>query len=718
MLYYTIWIRGVKHFFTWSSRDEISIGARVIVPFRNRLRIGIIIEQVEKPTEYDVLPIKEVLDAFFVTPQTIAVSKRIAFENASTLQKILGLCVSEVFMTKKDPAQYDMVYTYIPECDESCIIGKKQKEVLQFFRDKQIQTVSQSILSNIASPQTLKTLEQKGILKKEKKGITRTHAVGHMPIRKTFPLTKEQNQAYESIMQSQKPVLLFGVTGSGKTEIYKHIAKDILQKDSSAQVLFLLPEIALTAQLIADFESLFPHVLSVWHSQMSQREKTQEYERIRYGHSRILIGTRSALWAPFQNLKVLLIDEEHEWTFKNESSPRYWAHDVAHQLSQEWQAKLVLGSATPRIESLKLCDEGVWNMVSLDHRVHKTKMPHVHIVDLKNEAKKGNYSPFSEDLIEALKQTLRNDKQAVLFLNKRGYSGSTQCKHCGHCFECPNCSHNMKMHEQGNNRKFICHICGHLEPFRDICPECKTKDFQLKGWGTQMVEKKLKELFPEETILRADADSIKKREDFHTLLNDFHGKKGRILLGTQMIAKGLDFDDVHLVGVLLADVGLNLPDFRSEERVFQLLMQVSGRAGRREAQGEIYVQTFQSQDPLFSFLKKYDTKGFLQIQKEKRKTVFMPPYIDLLKITYSHEKKNTAYNQSRHLLESVQQYAQKKSHDWHIDYAPAFFPRTHNKYHFHVYIRGQKQDLLQCIYDLRLLEETTIKIDMNPSSIL
>jgi primosomal protein N' (replication factor Y) len=503
------------------------------------------------------------------------------------------------------------------------------------------------------------------------------------------------------------------VTGSGKTEIYKNLAKKHSLDCNDGQTILLLPENALTPQLLAEFRGIFGDKMAVWHSKLSVGEKIQEWARCVFGEAKILIGARSAAFVPLQNPKLIILDEEHEWTFKSEFSPRIWTHDLAEKIAEKFSAKLVFGSATPRVESLVKCENNEWDLVTLDKRVTEVQMPEISFIDLKNEAKKGNYGPISEKLAEEIQKILAKKKQGILFLNRRGFFGSTTCKKCGTTMECPDCSFPMKVHRNPAKEILLCHVCGFMKNFPQTCPECGEKDFEFRGWGTQQLEEILKTQFPKLRVLRADADSTRRKNGFREIMEKFHNGEADILLGTQMIAKGLDFENVDLVGVILADIGLSLPDFRAEERVYQLLTQVAGRAGRRKNRGKILIQTFRPDEELFKFVKKHDTANFLQWQKSHREQMQMPPFISLAKITFSRREKQKAFQ----LAKNFAGFCQGKLGKEKVDWAPAFFPRSHNQYHFHVFIRLNSREKL-----IKFLHETEIpkpaKIDIMPVSLL
>ncbi|MCF7831136.1 primosomal protein N' [Candidatus Gracilibacteria bacterium] len=705
MNYCDVWIRGIKGIFSWQSKENINIGARVRVKLRGKLRTGIILKVSKNKPEFKTQDILEVWDEEFIPSAYIEIAREVAEENFSSLEKVLSLTIPEKFFSTKNPEKRNNSYALqiVPEN----IRGEKQKQAVEIIQKNQ-GIISEEELRKDISLVTIKGLIEKGIIT-EKKGKITSIFSAQQKTRPSFTLTVEQQKVVEEIRKSKKPVLLFGVTGSGKTEIYKKLAAEVSE---DGQVLFLVPEIALTPQLIAELYSVFGDILAVWHSKLSEGEKVQEWSRIQSGEARILIGARSAVMIPLVNPKLVILDEEHEWTFKNEFAPRFQTHDIVEKIVSRFNAKLVLGTATPRLESFHKCEIGEWHRVDLPNRVHEVQLPEIEIIDLSNEAKKGNFSPISDSLEQELREILKQKKQAMIFLNKRGFAGSTMCKVCGHTFECPNCTSNMKMHERFGDQKFICHVCGHLENFVVTCPECEAENFQFKGWGTQALEKELKERFPGIKVFRADADSVSGKQDFEKLMDKFHEGQADVLLGTQMIAKGLDFDNVELVGVILADVGLNLPDFRSEERVFQLLTQVSGRAGRRKKRGRIVVQTFRPEEKIFQFVRHHDSEGFLQWQSELRKKSNMPPFSAMAKITFSDVKKEVAFKEAKKFFNFIKDNFKDGCY-----LAPAFFPRTHNKYHFHVFIREEnKEKLIKFLKQIEIPENS--KVDINPASLL
>ncbi len=592
MRYYRIYLRNVPDFYTWHSTVEIPLGSRVQVLFRNKKRIGIVIEATES-SDFDTQEVLNILDESFLSEDYLSLAREVAQANFTKLAKVLSLQIPEPFLLKEVPEKYSRFYSLKLDFEKPQRQGPKQTEFLEwlkknpFFEDQKVPQELKPVFKNFVS---------KGFLVcEQKKLIARKDFGSSDEPKKQNRLTALQKKALDRCIHSTKPVLLWGITGSGKTEIYKRFLAEKIGKDG--QALMLVPEINLTPQLLSEFHQFFPGKAVVWHSNLTPQEKVQVWKQLQTGAAQILVGTRSACLVPLPKLKAIVVDEEHEWTYKNEFAPRFWTHDVVAILAKKFNAGLCFGTATPKLATFLQVQEAHFELVELKERIFGTNLPDIQIVDLKNEVKKGNFSPLSEKLVETLKATFEAGKQAVLFLNKRGWSGSLFCSACGHTFKCPNCDLPMKLHKSGKPT-LLCHTCGKMEIFKEVCPECNNKDFSFKGWGTQQVEAVLKEHFPNRTILRADKDSITGKYDFEKLHAQFKDHKADILLGTQMVAKGLDFEKVQTVGVILADVGLNLPDYNTEERVFNLLEQVSGRAGRRHTQGKIIIQTYQDENPL------------------------------------------------------------------------------------------------------------------------
>jgi primosomal protein N' len=461
--------------------------------------------------------------------------------------------------------------------------------------------------------------------------------------------------------KSSQVFLLHGVTGSGKTEVYLQAIAHALEQGKGAIV--LVPEISLTPQTVERFKARFSSgklqtLVAVLHSHLSAGERHDEWHKIRQGRARIVIGARSAIFAPVEPLGLIIVDEEHEHSYKQEEAPRYHARDVAIMRGQMENAVVVLGSATPSLESYYNCKKGKYTLLELPERVDDQKMPHVRVVDMRQAASqqrgKEGIPIFSPQLKEAITQRLERGEQTILFLNRRGYSTSLQCPKCGEVVQCPNCSLALTFHRQ--EQKLCCHICGHVAPVPSVCPnvKCKNPAIRFAGTGTQRVEETLAKLFPQARIKRMDADTMKRKDDYRKVLGDFRTGKTDILVGTQMIAKGLHFPNVTLVGIIYADLALHQPDFRAGERTFQLLTQVAGRAGRGDVEGEVFVQAFAPFHPAIQYARRHDFTGFYEQEIEFREQLKYPPVSRVALLTLKGRNEDKVKFSAEHLKRELE----------------------------------------------------------------
>lgn len=440
-------------------------------------------------------------------------------------------------------------------------------------------------------------------------------------------LTIEQQHAFDTVKTTldgdeARTFLLHGVTGSGKTEIYLQTIEAVLNKGK--QAMMLVPEIALTPQMVLRFKRRFGDDVAVLHSGLSTGEKYDEWQKIRDGRARVSVGARSSIFAPFKELGLIIIDEEHESTYKQEDYPRYHAREIAQWRSQYHNCPIILGSATPCLESFARAEKGVYTLLSLPHRVNQQALPNIDIIDMREELSRGNRSMFSNDLRDAMNARLKKKEQIVLFLNRRGYASFMLCRDCGHVPQCPNCDISLTYHKTTDQLK--CHYCGYEETPSNQCPNCESEHIRQMGTGTQRVEELLQQEFPDARIIRMDVDTTSRKGAHEKLLSDFEQGKGDILLGTQMIAKGLDYPNITLVGVLNADTMLNLPDFRASERTYQILTQVAGRAGRHEKEGQVIIQTYNPEHYAIQDVKQNNYLTFYQREMTYRKLGKYPPY--------------------------------------------------------------------------------------------
>ena len=444
------------------------------------------------------------------------------------------------------------------------------------------------------APSTITALIKRGVLSERREEVYRD-PYGHKTFTPTnpLPLTMEQEEAIKPVLKTidqdqHETFLLYGVTGSGKTEIYLQSIQEVLKKGKEAIV--LVPEIALTPQMVDRFKGRFGNDVAVLHSALSTGEKYDEWRKVQRKEAKVVVGARSAIFAPFENLGIIIIDEEHETSYKQEELPRYHARDVAIHRARHHNCPVILGSATPSLESFARAKKDVYHLLTLSKRMNDRELPAVSIVDMREEMRSGNRTMFSRELFEKIEDRLAKKEQIILFLNRRGHSSFMMCRDCGYVMQCPHCDISLTYHRVSNEMK--CHYCGHDTGVPEICPECSSNHIRYFGTGTQKVEEELLKLLPEARIVRMDVDTTGRKGAHEKLLDHFQSGKADILLGTQMIAKGLDFPNITLVGVLSADTMLHLPDFRSGEKTFQLLTQVSGRAGRHELSGEVVIQTY------------------------------------------------------------------------------------------------------------------------------
>ncbi|KAB2337455.1 primosomal protein N' [Cytobacillus depressus] len=505
-----------------------------------------------------------------------------------------------------------------------------------------------------------------------------------------LPLTADQENAIKPILASiqgheHANFLLYGVTGSGKTEVYLQSIQKVLEKGREAIV--LVPEISLTPQMVKRFKGRFGDQVAVLHSGLSIGEKYDEWRKIQRQEVKVVVGARSAIFAPFQNLGIIIIDEEHETSYKQEENPKYHARDVAIQRAATHRCPVILGSATPALESFARAQKGVYQLLSMPKRMNNQALPAVKIIDMREELREGNRSMFSRMLLEKIKDRLEKKEQIVLFLNKRGHSSFVMCRDCGYVVNCPNCDISLTYHRF--NQQMKCHYCGYEAHVPGHCPECQSEHIRYFGTGTQKVEEELAKILPESRVIRMDVDTTSRKGAHERLLDQFQEGHADILLGTQMIAKGLDFPNITLVGVLSADTMLHLPDFRSSEKTFQLLTQVSGRAGRHELEGEVVIQTYTPEHYSVELAGDQDYRRFYEQEMMVRKLHKYPPFYFISLVTVSHEELMKAVS----VTEKITTYIQSKLSREAICLGPVAspIPRINNRYRYQCLIKYKRE---------------------------
>ncbi|WP_226578601.1 primosomal protein N' [Halobacillus litoralis] len=570
--------------------------------------------------------------------------------------------------------------------------AKKQRMIMEYFVDNPEPIEKKQLLAKLSTTSaSLKPLVDQKILRMFKQEIFRD-PYGNREFERTqpFPLTEEQETAIKPILNCiendvHEVFLLHGVTGSGKTEVYLQSIQEVIDKGEEA--IMLVPEIALTPQMVERFKGRFGSKVAVLHSALSAGEKYDEWRKIQRKEVQVVVGARSAIFAPFTNIGLIIIDEEHETSYKQEDRTRYHARDVAVERAKTHSCAVVLGSATPALESYARAVKGNYKLLTMSKRMNESVMPEVELVDMRDELHNGNRSMFSLTLKEKIEERLARNEQVVLFLNRRGYSTFVMCRDCGHVSECPHCDIALTYHKRQNRLK--CHYCSHEEPMPEECPECESKTIRYFGTGTQKVEEALQELIPEARVIRMDVDTTRKKGAHERLLGQFGEGKADILLGTQMIAKGLDFGNVTLVGVLAADSLLNLPDFRASEKTFQLLTQVSGRAGRHEKAGEVVVQTYTPEHYSIELASQYDYEQFFHEEMKLRKAFRYPPYFFLTLFTVSHPNQLKVQEVTQKITMFMEQKLSDQSYV--LGPTPSALTRINNRYRYQCMVKYKKE---------------------------
>ncbi|MFD2655268.1 primosomal protein N' [Gracilibacillus thailandensis] len=605
--------------------------------------------------------------------------------------------------------------------------AKKQKQIIDYFIQHPDPIEQKELLTNFkTTTATINQLVEKKLLKKIEKKVYRDPYQGNEFERtQPLPLSKQQQQAIEPIWQAieekrDQVFLLHGVTGSGKTEVYLQAIAKVLNQGKEAIV--LVPEIALTPQMVQRFKGRFGSEVAVLHSALSPGEKFDEWTKIHKQEVKVVVGARSAIFAPFENIGIIIIDEEHETSYKQDEQPRYHAREVAKKRGAYHNCPVVLGSATPMLESYARAKKGVYHLLEMPDRMNEGAMPPVDIVDMRDELYAGNRTMFSRKLLDAIKERIDQNQQVVLFLNRRGYSTFVMCRECGDVMKCPNCDIALTFHKSSHQLK--CHYCDHQIPMVKECETCGSNTIRYFGTGTQKVEEALKEHIPEASVIRMDVDTTRRKGSHKKLLEQFGNGQANILLGTQMIAKGLDFENVTLVGVLAVDAMLHLPDFRSAEKTFQLMTQVSGRAGRHLLPGEVIIQTYTPEHYSVQLASQYDYEQFFLQEMEMRKSFHYPPYYFLTLITVSHPNQWKAQEVTKTICKLLYKYL--SDHATILGPTPSPMVRINNRYRYQCMVKYKdepnQREIIRKIqehyYDDIQRHDLTIQVDFEPYSLM
>ena len=717
--------------------ELIMIGSTVLVPFgkSSTLEDGYVVG-IKENTQYDVKEIVQVKHNLTEKQIELAqwMSKRYFCNVSDCIKQMLTPGTKNKNNEKNvQDKMINVVYLKkdIEEIQFDIEVGKikseKQKKILQFLKSNEGTTIQEIEMFTGGTRAIVKTLEKNGYIEIVEKKVERNPLANkQMAKTENLQLTDEQRSAYNSVMSAMQEgrysqFLLYGVTGSGKTEVYLQLIGEALKRGKTAIV--LVPEISLTPQMIDRFIARFnKDEIAVLHSKLSIGERYDEWNKIKEGKAKIIIGARSAIFAPTENIGIIIIDEEHDSSYKSETVPKYDAKEIAKNIAKENSCPLVLGSATPDLVTYYKAQEGKIELLELTKRANNSKLPEVEIVDLKMELANGNRSMLSVSLHDAIENNLKEKRQTILFLNRRGYSTFIMCRECGYTVKCKNCNISMTYHKTENKLK--CHYCGYEENVVTICPECHSTKIRYFGTGTQRLEQEINKIFPQASTIRMDIDTVTKKNSHEKILNKFKNENINILIGTQMVVKGHHFPNVTLVGVIAADSSLNIDDYRANERTFQLLTQVAGRAGRENLDGKVIIQTYNPENFSIICAQKQDYQMFYNTEIALRKQLKYPPFCDIMLIGFNSlsekeiiELSNRVYNYLKSKLNGQDFIVLKPM--------PSPIDKIQNRYRWRIIIKGNIteevnstiNECLQKIYEANY-KNTTVSVDVNPNSMI
>ena len=717
--------------------ELIMIGSTVLVPFgkSSTLEEGYVVG-IKENTTYEVKEIVKIKHN--LTEKQIQLAQWMAkryfcnvsdcikqmltpgTKNKKSANNVQDKIINVVYLKKEiDEIQFDI--------DIGKIKSEKQKKVLQFLKENEGVTVPEIEMFTGGTRAIVKTLEKNGYVEIVEKKVER-NPLAHKNIEKTenLKLTDEQQYAYNEVskamdLQKYEQFLLYGVTGSGKTEIYLQLIGQALKQNKTAIV--LVPEISLTPQMIDRFIARFnKDEIAVLHSKLSIGERYDEWNKIKQNKAKIIIGARSAIFAPTENIGIIIIDEEHDSSYKSEAVPKYDAKEIAKKITKENNCPLLLGSATPDLSTYYKSNQEKITLLELTKRANNSKLPEVEIVDLKMELANGNRSMLSLSLYEEIEKNLKEKKQTILFLNRRGYSTFIMCRECGYTVKCKNCDISLTYHKAENKLK--CHYCGYEEKLVTICPECQSTKIRYFGTGTQRLEQEINKIFPQASTIRMDIDTVTKKNSHEEILNTFKNENIDILIGTQMVVKGHHFPNVTLVGVVAADSSLNIDDYRANERTFQLLTQVAGRAGRENLDGKVIIQTYNPENFSIQCAKEQNYQMFYDTEIELRKQLNYPPFCDIILVGFNSLNEKEIVELSNKVYEYLK--SNLNGQDFMVlKPMPSPIDKIQNKFRWRIIIKGNMteaankviNDCLQEIYNANY-KNTKVTVDVNPNSMI
>ena len=716
--------------------ELIMIGSTVIVPFgkSSALEEGYVVG-IKENSEYEVKEIVKIKHNLSENQIELAqwMAKRYFCNVSDCIKQMLtpgtkskkesnnvkDKIINVVYLKKEiDEIQFDL--------DIGKIKSEKQKKILQFLKGNEGVTLSEIEMFIGANRTIIKTLEKNGYVEILEQKIER-NPLANKTVTKTnnYKLTNEQQNAFDKVYtymekSEYQEFLLYGITGSGKTEIYLQLIEQALKLNRTAIV--LVPEISLTPQMIDRFISRFnKNEIAVLHSKLSIGERYDEWNKIKENKADIIIGARSAIFAPVQNLGIIIIDEEHDSSYKSEATPKYNAIEIANKIAKEEKIPIVLGSATPDITTYYKAEKGEITKLTLTKRANNSNLPQIEIIDLKQELANGNHSMLSFELYNSIEENLKNHYQTILFLNRRGYSTFIMCRDCGYTVKCKNCNISMTYHSF--EKKLKCHYCGYEENLVTICPECGSKKIRYFGTGTQKLEDEIHKQFPNATTIRMDVDTVTKKNSHEEILNKFKNDNIDILIGTQMVVKGHHFPKVTLVGVIAADSSLNMDDYRANEKTFQILVQVAGRAGRENLSGKVVIQSYNPENFSIQTAKKQNYQEFYETEITLRKQLKYPPFCDIIVIGFNSLKEEKIIETSQKVYDLLKE---KVPENYIISKpAPSPIDKIQNRYRWRIIIKGNmdwnlNEILNKCLATIyeKNDKSVNISIDVNPNNMI
>ncbi len=725
--------RAVDRVFDYRIPDELSdrifVGARVIVPFsvHNTPKEGYVL-RLKQNTDADT-KIKSIIRLVSDIPAFKPdMTELIRYMHNRYLSPLIDTVNAIVPSGTSRQVRMVTLAASKEEADEYCNKTRSeiQKRMVGILTDTDRISSADLVKFSNGNYGALKALVDKGIVKYFDIAVERSVYNAANRLETAPPPTDEQSLAISEITKAidsgdNSTMLLHGVTGSGKTEVFLRAIEHTINSGKTA--LMLVPEISLTPQMLSRFVSRFGKRIAIIHSGLSNGERYDQWLRIMNNEADIVIGARSAIFAPLSNIGIIIVDEEHSDTYKSEMSPRYHAREIAIKRSETHNAVTLLASATPSVESYTYALSGQYKLLEMNKRYNKASMPDINIVDMRKELEAGNKSMFSKALYEAINENIRRGEQTILFMNRRGFSTFVSCRKCGFVPQCPNCNISLTYHSYDDSLK--CHYCGHTQPNYTVCPLCGSKYIRYFGGGTQRVEDEVKKLFPTATTIRLDADVTTHKNSHKTILDSFVRDKIDIMIGTQMVSKGLDFKNVTLVGVMSADTMLYINDFRSGERTFDILEQVSGRAGRGEKKGRAIIQTYNPESFAIDLVKEHNYRGFYDKTIAERRTMWYPPYSEMVCIRFSDDDNERTRQSAFKYMEAFGDINKIPEKLAVLGPIPSGVSRIKNKYRWQILIKCENADALNerlltardTVKAEKVYETVLIQIDKNPINI-